>query len=338
MKLLQEYLLKNLSSLFFQIFLTIFVITSIIFFIKIANVTSLFKVSFLDLLYMYLFILPTVLFYTIPISFFASSTLSLAKLSSDSELLVLFSLGLSPTKLLKIFFYFASLASIFSILLSIFLIPITTQLNEQFLDEKKNQTNLNIKASEFGQMFGNWLIFINEDKNGKSIFSNIILYSKTSKDENFIIANDVKIEGKNGLLELNLKNGKGFNLEENSIKQINYQSMTINDLIKQNSKSYKNFIDYWGDDSVKKRKRDLAISIITSLFPLMSIFLIVSFGIYNPRYQKNLAILYIFTTVILFYIIVFISTKNYPISSIFVIPAIWLIISMLIYKKKIEKI
>jgi len=103
MKLLKKYLLINFSQTFFPIFLTLYSITSIIFLVKIASLTSIIQINFFELLELYLYSVPTILFYTLPISIFVSLSLTLSKLSSEYELIVITSFGLNPIKILKIF-------------------------------------------------------------------------------------------------------------------------------------------------------------------------------------------------------------------------------------------
>ena len=63
------------------------------------------------------------------------------------------------------------LLSIFLLVVSVGLIPKTKFLTKQFLDVKKKEANFNIKASEFGQKFGDWLIYINgkDDKSYEGV-------------------------------------------------------------------------------------------------------------------------------------------------------------------------
>ena len=101
MKLLKKYLLIKYSETFFPIFLTLFTITSIIFLVKIASLTSVIQINFFELLELFSYSAPKILFYTLPISVFVSLVLTLSKLSSEYELIVITSFGLNPIKILK---------------------------------------------------------------------------------------------------------------------------------------------------------------------------------------------------------------------------------------------
>ena len=65
--LLKKYLLRIYSDTFFPIFSTLFVITSIIYLVRISTLTSVMQINFLELLELYAYIIPTILFYTFPI-------------------------------------------------------------------------------------------------------------------------------------------------------------------------------------------------------------------------------------------------------------------------------
>ena len=69
---LKKYLLANLSSLFLSIFLPLFAIASVIFLIKLATYTAVIQLSVFEMLKLYSFVLPEILFYTLPVSFVKS--------------------------------------------------------------------------------------------------------------------------------------------------------------------------------------------------------------------------------------------------------------------------
>ena len=98
---LKKYLMTTYSQSFFPIFLTLYVITSIVYLVKIASLTSIIQINFLELLELYGYTIPTILFYTLPITIFVALALTLSKLSSEYELIVITSFGLNPIKILK---------------------------------------------------------------------------------------------------------------------------------------------------------------------------------------------------------------------------------------------
>ena len=102
MNLLKKYLLLSYSQTFFPIFLTLYIITSIVYLVKIAALTSVIQIDLMELLELYSFVIPTILYFTLPVCIFISLVLTLSKLSSDYELIVITSFGLKSDKNFKI--------------------------------------------------------------------------------------------------------------------------------------------------------------------------------------------------------------------------------------------
>ena len=108
---LKQYLYSQLAITFFPIFLGLFFITSVVFLVKIASLTSIITINFAELFTLYAYVIPQIIFYTMPISFFISLVITLSKLSSEYELTVITSFGLNPVNVLKIFFPITMLLS-----------------------------------------------------------------------------------------------------------------------------------------------------------------------------------------------------------------------------------
>lgn len=333
---LRSYLLGQLSSTFFPIFLGLYFITSIIFLVKIAALTSIITIDIVELLQLYLYATPTIIFYTAPISFFISLVITLTKLSNEYELIVITSFGLNPLKIMRIFFPVTLLLSISLLVLSIGLIPKAKYLNEVFLNQKKKEANFNIKASEFGQKFGDWLIYISnkEDKT----YSDIKLFKTDGKQDEFIMSEKATLENYQGELSFKLYEGNSFNISENELNQIKYKTMQINDSISGDSGSlFTNSFIYWNDLLKNNREKDkFTFFILTSIFPLISLFLVITFGYFNPRYEKNSAISYSLIAVVIYYILMKLSTDNIFLHSLYVVPLLWISGTYYLYKKRIK--
>ncbi|MCK4974507.1 MAG: LptF/LptG family permease, partial [Sulfurimonas sp.] len=90
MNILQKYIKESLWVIFISIFLPLFSIASVVFLIKLATYTAVIQLSLWEMAKLFFFIVPELLFYTLPISFFVAATLTLFKLSNDNEIVVLF--------------------------------------------------------------------------------------------------------------------------------------------------------------------------------------------------------------------------------------------------------
>lgn len=331
MKTLRRYLQKNYSQTFFPIFFTLFTITSIIFLVKIASLTSVVQLSFLELLKLYFFNVPTILFYSLPITIFVSLALALSKLSSEYELIVMTSFGLSPIKILKMILPTLLFSTFLVLTISLVLIPKANFLKEAFIANKQNNAQFNIKASEYGQTFGNWMIYVSGEKNG--LYEDIVLYKKEFKDERFIIAKYATINNTGNYLNLNLQDGRLFDLEENQISQVDFKKMVLHNKTKSEKliRSLNDFINYWAGEKDK-----LTFSILGSLFPLLSIFFILFSGYYNPRYEKNKSVLFSLIVTIIFIVISHKLSKMIELQLLLYLPVIWITIGYYFYRKKIK--
>jgi len=333
MKLLQKYILKNYSQVFFPIFLTLFAITSIVFLVKIASLTSVIQIDFLELLLLYSFTVPTILYYTLPITIFISLSLTLSKLSSEYELIVITSFGLNPIKVVKLILPNILLSTILLLTISLGLMPKAEYLKDIFINEKKRDAQFNIKASEYGQEFADWLIYV--EKEDKGIYENIVLYQKSIDKDTFITAKKARMENEELSLSLILEEGKVININED-INQIDFKMMTINNTIKDisNINTLTDLWKYWSNLSQKSREADLSSSILNSLLPLLSIFFILYIGYFNPRYQKDHSVSISLFLAVIFMILNNKLSKSIGINSVVIISSIWLVISYIFYKYK----
>ena len=336
MKLLKKYLLLNYSETFFPIFLTLYTITSIIFLVKIASITSVIQINFLELLELYSYSVPKILFYTLPISVFVSLVLTLSKLSSEYELIVITSFGLNPIKILKLILPTILLSSILLLLLSLVLMPKADYMKETFLQDKKTEAQFNIKASEYGQAFGKWLIYVNEEDKG--LYKDIVLFQQAKGKDTFIISKYATMNNDGSSLSMNLDTGKALNITEN-VNQIDFKKMVINNELKSSSNinTLDDLILYWKDMMKNKGKAsEFSFAILSSIFPLLSILFIIYIGYYNPRYEKNHSTLLAIALTTIYLILSHRISKEFGLITLALIPSIWILISLFIYKYKVK--
>jgi len=332
---IQKYLLSNLSSLFVSIFMPLFAIASVIFSIKLATYTAVIQLSLLDMGKLYMFVLPEILFYTLPISFFVAATLSLFKLSNDNEMVVLFSLGIKPSFIIKTLFIPALLLSTLLAFNFFILFPHAKVLSSNFVSYKKSEAKFNLSASEFGHSFGDWLLYLGED-NADGTYSKVFLFNKKKEEEILISAQSAELMNDSGILRLKLKNGEGYSYSKDEFSQINFEIMLINSTMKTSLKVYKKPLDYWlSKDNWKKKKRMFITDTLLALFPVLSLFLVASIGIVHARHQKSRTYLYLFVGVIIFYGAALGLHKQLDFYTIPIVMITWSIATYIIYKKNI---
>lgn len=334
---LKQYLYSQLAITFFPIFLGLFFITSIIFLVKIASLTSIITINFIELFTLYAYVIPQIIFYTMPISFFISLVITLSKLASEYELTVITSFGLNPIKILRIFLPLTLILSAALLVISVGLIPKTKFLTKQFLDAKTKEANFNIKASEFGQKFGDWLIYIKsrEDK----VYNEVKLFKTEENKDQFILSKTAVLNNDKGNLSFKLNDGKAFFIEESEVNQVDFKSMQINDTIAGSKLGiFTTTYDYW-KDRIKRKVDidDLTFFVLTSLFPMLSLFLVITFGYFNPRYEKNRAVSYSLISIVLYYVLIKAIGDSLLLHALYLIPLIWIISTYFLYTRTVKK-
>ena len=335
---LNKYLYSEFGATFFPIFLSLFFITSIIYLVKIASMTSVITINLIELLTLYIYVIPNILFYTLPVTFFLSMLITLAKLSSEYELIVITSFGLTPKKIISIFLPITIILTFCMLFVSLGLIQKTKYLTDVMIDKKIKEATFNIRASEFGQKFGDWLVYISDKNDTK--YEGVKLFKTENNVDQMIISENATLSNESGDLSFVLNQGKSFYFEEDKINQINYEKMIINNTLTSKKRSdYTNMYDYWKDGVLSKRDANkFTFYILVSFFPLLSMFFIVIFGYYNPRYEKNRAVLVGIVISIIYFILVDFLSKKIFYYTFILVPFIWLLASLYLYRKKILKV
>lgn len=338
MNKLRRYILANLSSVFSSIFLPLFAIASMIFSIKLASYTAIIKLTVLDMVKLYLFVLPDILFYTLPISFFIAAVLSIFKLSNDNEIVVIFSLGIKPSFLLKTLLVPASLLSLLLLINFYMLYPHTDNLSDNFIDRKKSEAKFNLSASEFGNNFGDWLMYISKENKEKKIYEDVFLFNKKSKEEMLIVAKKARIINEGGLLQLKLYKGEGYSYSKEKFTQIDFDTMTIYDTMTATQKQYETPYEFWTSQPSRAKKDRLLVSnTLMALFPIASLFLALTIGIVHTRHQKSRIYLYAFLGVIIYFGMSMSLHKVLHFYAIITVLAVWLTATYWLYRRNIAQ-
>ncbi len=335
MQRLRKYIISNLSILFLSIFLPLFAIASVIFLIKLATYTAVIQLSIWEMSKLYFFVLPEVLFYTLPITFFIAATLSIFKLSTDNEIVVLFSLGIRPNFIIKTLFRPALLLSILLSFNFFFLFPHATVLSSNFISYKKSEAKFNLSASEFGHSFGNWLLYVGSN-NPDGTYADVFLFNKDKKEEILIGAKKAEIINDSGILRLKLSDGEGYSYSKEKFSQINFETMQINDTMTTDLTKYRTPLEYWRSEDREESKTHMFITdTLLSIFPIISLFLVASIGVVHVRHQKGRVYLYLFLGVLAYYGATLGLQKVLVFYTIPVVSITWLIVTYIIYRKKI---
>ena len=340
MSRVNKYLLFNFLGTFASLFSTLFLIMSIVFFIQIARITSYIEISFGELFKLYSFMLPRVLLFVVPIAFFVSLAMTLFRLSKENESIVIFTLGGSPNKIARFFLAFSALLSAVLLVVAIAMIPIAAQLNANFIDYKKTVAKLNLKPTQFGQKFSDWMVYVgseSEDKNG-TMYKNVVMFNPyVEETQRLIIAKNAKITNVAQNVELSLNEGKMYDIRDEIYHQSNFKSMKIRTAQSEEISDVGSIKEYWMDAaSSEKRRKDLSTYVLVALFPLASTLFAISLGIVTYRYEKGMV--YVGTFGVLFgYFTLIMLFSSKPALAIPLIFFVFLLAGVLLYKAKITR-
>lgn len=297
------YISSNFTKSFFTIFLPFFIIISLVFLVRIATLTSQIQINFGELLLLYSYSIPEIFFYTIPLSFIAALANLLIKLSQDNELIALYALGLNSKKILRSLLLLGFLFSLLLASISLLAMPLSKQFYKSFKEEKKNDAKLNIIAGKLGQKFGNYYIYVKEKK--ENVFQDIVIYNRTDKaSEQFFSSKTGQLKQYKDITSLILNDGYGYTYSEVKLQQAQYKTMEIFDSAQKTGFNFENLAIYWSHikNDIKFMKKILFF-IFISFIPLLSVYLVASFTMINPRYDKNHSFMVIFVTTIFLYLI-----------------------------------
>ena len=340
MSRVNKYLLFNFLGTFASLFSTLFLIMSIVFFIQIARITSYIEISFGELFKLYSFMLPRVLLFVVPIAFFVSLAMTLFRLSKENESIVIFTLGGSPNKIARFFIAFSAILSAALLVIAIVMIPIAAQLNANFIDYKKTVAKLNLKPTQFGQKFSDWMVYVGsevEDSNGTT-YKDIVMFNPFVKDsQRLITAKNAKTTNVNQSIELSLNEGKMYDIKDEIYNQSNFKSMKIRTAQSEEISDVGSIKEYWMEAaSSDKRKKDFSTYVLVALFPLASTLFAISLGIVTYRYEKGMV--YVGTFGVLFgYFTLIMLFSSKPTLAIPLIFFVFLLAGALLYKSKITR-
>ncbi|QOY55746.1 LptF/LptG family permease [Candidatus Sulfurimonas marisnigri] len=330
---LKKYIRDSLSVIFLSIFIPLFAIASVVFLIKLATYTAVIQLSIWEMAKLFFFIVPELLFYSLPISFFIATTLTLFKLSNDNEIVVLFALGIEPRFILKTLLKPAAILSVILMFNFFILFPHAKILSKNFISYKTSEAKFNLSASEFGHKFGEWLLYIGKENENES-YSDVILFNKKQNEEVLIGAKKAQIINDSGILRLKLSDGEGYSYSKEKFTQIDFKTMFINDTMKTDFRTYKTPVEYWLK-SGKNYKKLFIINILLSIFPLISLFLVASIGIVHVRHQKGKVYLYLFLGILVYYALAFGLQSKFSYYTIPLFITAWLITTYFLYRKTI---
>ena len=298
---IRSYLSSNFTKTFLTIFIPFFFIISLVYLVKISILTAKIQMTLPELLQLFGYSIPTIIFHTLPISFIASIATTFQRLSIDNELIALFSLGMPARKLIYPLIFIALLFASLLLVISFITMPQTNQLFNAFKHSKKAEMTFNIVPEEFGQKFGHHYIYITDEVNGK-FKETVIYYQDDNHTDQILSADSGEMLNKDGIFSLILYNGKGYTFDSDTVRETTYKKMQTYDAMGNRNMQLYGVGDYWKQSMTdKQRKQKMLFYFFISVIPLLSLYMIAAFSIINPRYQKNHSFIVIGVIAALFY-------------------------------------
>jgi lipopolysaccharide export system permease protein len=331
------YISSNFTKSFLTIFLPFFLIISLVFLVKISSLTSKIQINFTELLTLYSYSVPDIVFYTLPISFVAALSNVLLKLSGDNELIALYSLGLKSNRVLRPLLVLGILFSLLLASISFLAMPLSKQLYKEFTISKKSEAKLNIIPGKLGQKFGNYYIYVKEKKD--NTFHNLVIYNRTKKDEEqFFSSQEGTLNKKNNITSLLLNDGYGYTYTKEKLQQAKYKRLEVFDTTQKKAFTFENIVELWSKASTDiKMLRRILFFIFVSLIPFLSVYLVASFSMINPRYQKNYSFIVIFFTTLVLYTVASSLEKWGTFPILFIIVLALFFFGKWLFKKRVSR-
>lgn len=331
-----HYILGNFAPLFLSLFFTLFFLVSVIFFITIARLTALISVSFFDLGTIFLYSIPEMLSYTLPVTFFIAIAMTMFQMSKENEIIVLFALSLNPKKIAKPFSLFAVVLSTFLLLNALVLVPLSKQMANNFISMKKMEARLNLKESEFGQKFSNWHVFVQKSKHKN--YEDIVLYqhAEGEKGDKLILAESANLDRNDSILTLTLHRGNVYIEGDKKLTQAAFEKLLMHYNPKLHALQTSEIYDYWmAAKHDRARAKQLTFAVLVALFPLVSFLFALSFGIAHMRHQKPNVYLNSMIVVILFYVLSYQASHKAPLYGGMAVVILFGVASLIFFRKRV---
>ncbi len=189
MKILRNYLLKEFIVPFALSLIVLIFVMLLGNLIKLAELIITKGVSFTSVLKLFIFFIPYLLTYCLPIAALSSALLSLGRLSSDNEILAIRASGIHTLRLITPLFVIGAILTLFLVILNDRIIP------KAHFAARKTLIDIGIKnpaaaleAGTFIDSFQNYVLFIYSiDKNPqtgeRNILNNVRIYEPQGKDK-----------------------------------------------------------------------------------------------------------------------------------------------------------
>ncbi|OPY04876.1 MAG: Lipopolysaccharide export system permease protein LptF [Syntrophus sp. PtaB.Bin001] len=246
MKIIHRYLFKEIIQPFG---IVLFVLTFVLLMGKILQLMDLMinkGVNFIDIAQLILFLLPSFLVFTIPISLLISILIALGRLSSDNEIAIFKASGLSLYRITPPVIFIAFIAFFLTSLTTLFLVPRSNTATKSLLFSiAKNKASIGIKEKVFNADFKGVLIYADKVPSDGQFMEGVLVSDQRASDEpGTIIAKKAFLisDPESMAVTLRLENGSTYLVSSNlkNFRKMDFKYYDINlDIQSSLSKSQK---------------------------------------------------------------------------------------------------
>jgi|GEM_PF-2890549 len=319
---LYPFILRGFGNLFFNIFSILFLITSLVFIVMISNMTVSIKISLKELGTLYLLIIPQVLFISLSVSYFLAGISTFNQLSRTQELVALTAGGISPNRIIAPMGVIGGGLVVINLLFLFLSIPYAHNRFSNLKELKKQEAQFNFQRGHLSQQLGEWQLFI--QKGSEKEYREIYLYNPTSSQ--FVVAHKGELKNRGSYLQLRLKKGNLYKFDSNLTAS--FKQMVINHPLQYSSLSLLDLKKYWQENG-----KFIVSYLPVALLPLALLWFIPTIAFYHPRLHSNRKPLMEGIGILGVYLLL--SQENRELWVSFLIPFSFLIISIILYKKRI---
>jgi len=234
LKIINRYIFKEIIQPFG---IVLFILTFVLLMGKILQLMDLMVnkgVSLLDIAQLILFLMPSFLVFTIPISLLISILIALGRLSSDNELTVLKASGLSLYQITPPILLIAFISFLLTSLTTLFLVPYSNAATKALLfNVARNKASIGIKQKVFNADFNGIVLYAEKVPYDGGFMEGVLVSDQRTSDEPgtiiakkaFLVSNQKSLS-----VTLRLENGSTFFVTKNmkNFRKMDFKTYDIN--------------------------------------------------------------------------------------------------------------
>jgi lipopolysaccharide export system permease protein len=233
-KIIHRYILREVSLPFFM---SLFVLTFVLLMGRMIQIMDLVVnkgIQVSDVVKLIIYLTPSFLVFTVPISFLIALLVGVGRLSSDSEMVVLRASGISLYQMLVPVLVMATLAFIMTAANSLFFMPLgNIALRSHLFQIAQKKASIGIRERVFNDDFRGLLLYADHiDIHGEYINNILISDQRLTQEPNTIVAHRAYLIANPRAMKvtLRLENGSIHALEKNmkNYRKIDFKFYDVN--------------------------------------------------------------------------------------------------------------